>query len=128
MPLYVYQHPETEEHVEIFQGMNDKHEYIDDEGTSWKRVFLAPNMTLDTDIDPFSQADFVRTTGNKKGTMGEMMDLSKDLSRQRAEKNGGVDPIKEKGYKAYEKKTGKPHPKSKPHAPSYEGKNFKVDY
>ena len=128
MPLYVYQHPETGEEIEILQGMNDVHEYLDDEGVKWTRVFFAPNMNLDTDLDPFSQADFVRATGNKKGTMGEMMDLSKEMSARRAEKNGGVDPIKQKDYQEYKKKTGKPHPKSLPHSSTYESKNVKVDY
>ena len=128
MPIYVYSHPETEEQIELIQGMNDPHEYTDTEGVKWQRVFFAPNMTLDTEIDPFSQEDFVRTTGSKKGTVGEMMDLSKELSAQRAEKNGGVDPIKEKGYADYKKKTGKDHPKSKPHSRTYESKNVKVEY
>ena len=126
MPIYIYQHPETEEYVEILQGMNDELEYTDKNGTRWKRIFTTPNMNIDSDVDPFNQADFVRTTGSKKGTVGDMMDLSKELSEKRAEKSGGVDPIKEKGFKDYKKKTGRDHPKSKPKR--YESKNVRVEY
>jgi len=126
MPLYTYQHPETEEYTEIIQGMNDDHSYTDSEGIQWNRIFFAPNMSIDSEVDPFSQADFVRTTGSKKGTVGDMLDLSKELSRQRAEKNGGVDPVKEKSLKEYKKKRGidRPTPKGR----TYESKNVKVEY
>lgn len=126
MPIYVYKHPETEEEIELIQGMNDEHEYIDTDGVQWQRVFFSPNMSMDTEVDPFSQSDFVKTTGSKKGTVGEMMDLSKELSQQRAEKNGGVDPIKEKSFKDFKKRTGREHPKSKSRV--YESKNVKVEY
>ena len=33
-----------------------------------------------------------------------MMDYSKELSHVRAEKNGGIDPVKEKYYKEYSSK------------------------
>ena len=38
-----------------------------------------------------------------------MFDLSKEMSLKR-EKKEGVDPIKNKAVKSYEKKTRKPHP------------------
>ena len=126
MPIYVYSHPETGEEIELVQGMNDDHEYTDEEGIQWNRIFFSPNMNMDTEVDPFSQKDFVRTTGSKKGTMGEMMDLSKELSAKRAAKNGGVDPVKEKTFKDYKERTGKAHPKSKPKV--YESKNVRVEY
>ena len=106
MPLYIYQHPKTEETIEIFQGMNDTHEYTDSEGTQWRRVFLSPNANFDTDVDPFSKSDYLKATENKRGTIGDMMDYSKELSQRRAEKSG-TDPVKEKFLKVYESKNVK---------------------
>ena len=31
MPLYTYEHPITSEEIDIIQGMNDKHEYTDED-------------------------------------------------------------------------------------------------
>ena len=81
--------------------MNDKHVYFDSEGLEWKRVFTIPNASIDSQIDPYSQKEFVEKTGNKKGTVGDMMDYSKEMSQARAESNGGIDPVKEKYYKDY---------------------------
>ncbi len=124
MPIYVYQHPKTEEYIEILQGMNDDHEYTDDEGTPWRRVFFSPNANFDTEVDPYSQADFMKATANKQGTMGDLMDYSKELSQRRAEKEG-KDPIREKFVRDYEKKHGR---KPMSEAKTYESKNVKVDY
>ena len=104
MPIYTYKHPDQEEYREEVQGMNDKHVYFDSEGLEWKRVFTVPNASIDSQIDPHSSKDFVNKTANKKGSMGDIMDYSKDLSYQRAEKNGGIDPIKENYYKDYSSK------------------------
>lgn len=84
--------------------MNDKHVYFDSDGLQWKRIFTIPNASIDSQIDPHSSKDFVNKTANKKGSMGDIMDYSKDLSHQRAEKNGGIDPIKENYYKDYSSK------------------------
>lgn len=101
MPIYIYKHPKREEYEEVLQGMNDKHVYFDSEGLEWKRVFTIPNASIDSQIDPYSQKEFVEKTGNKKGTVGDMMDYSKEMSQARAESNGGIDPVKEKYYKDY---------------------------
>jgi hypothetical protein len=42
------------------------------------------------------------------------MDLSAELSEQRAEKTGNGDPVKGKLFKDYEKKVGKKHLLDKP--------------
>lgn len=125
MPLYLYQHQETEEIIEVLQGMNDKHEYFDEEGKEWKRVFTVPTASIDTRIDPFSANDFVNKTGNKKGTVGNMMDLSAELSQQRSEKVGSEDPVKRKIFTDYEKKVGKKHLMDK--KTTFETSKIKVD-
>jgi len=104
MPIYIYKHPEQEEYTEVFQTMTEDHVYFDSEGLEWKRVFTTPNMSIDSQIDPHSSKEFIEKTGGKKGTMGDMMDYSKEMSYIRAEKNGGIDPVKEKYYKDYSTK------------------------
>ena len=127
MPIYVYKHPKKEEYIEILQGMNDEHVYEQD-GLAWERVFLAPNASIDSDIDPFNGRQFVDNTAAKKGTVGDMLDYSKELSQKRAEKNGGVDPVKQKYYKNYSKtRGGAKHPKEI-REKGYESKNVKIDY
>lgn len=106
MPIYIYKHPEQEEYVEVVQTMLEDHVYFDSDGLEWKRVFTTPNMSIDTSVDPYSSKDFVAKTANKKGTYGDMMDYSQELSHARAEKNGGIDPVKEKYYKDYADKRG----------------------
>ena len=124
MPLYVYQHPVTEEYIEIIQGMNDDHVYGDEEGVEWNRVFFSPNASFDTEVDPYNHSDFMKATANKKGTIGDMMDYSKELSHRRAEKEG-KDPVKEKFYKDHQNKHGRKHSSQ---TKVYESKNVRVEY
>lgn len=128
MPIYIYFNSETEEYREIVQKMSDVHEYFGENGgeTAWKRVFTSPNASIDSKIDPFKTGDFVRKTGSKKGTYGDLLDKSAELSRERANIAGGVDPVKEKYYKDYsEKRRGAKHPSQ---MKSFESKNIKVDF
>jgi len=127
MPIYVYKHPERDEYREVIQGMNDEHKYSED-GVEWSRVFLAPNASIDNSIDPFSSQQYMDATYNKKGTIGDMMDLSAELSAKRAEKCGGLDPVKEKFYDNYKKeRKGAEHP-NRIKEKGYESKNIKIDY
>lgn len=127
MPIYVYKNPETNEYREVFQGMNDKHIYSED-GVEWKRVFLSPNASIDSSIDPFNKQQYMDATHKKKGTMGDMMDLSAELSAKRSEKVGGLDPVKEKFYYNYAKeRKGAQHPERIKER-GYESKRVKIDY
>ncbi len=127
MPIYVYRHPDSEEHEEVFQGMNDEHVYEKD-GVKWDRVFLAPNASVDNDIDPFNKQQFIDATYQKKGTVGDMMDLSSEMSEKRAAQAGGKDPVKEKFYDNYAKeRKGAEHP-NRAKEGGYESKNIKIDY
>ena len=51
--------PDTGEIIEVIQRMKEKHEYVDKEGTKWKRVFTSPGATIDTQVDVFSSKEFV---------------------------------------------------------------------
>lgn len=127
MPLYTYRHPDTGEEKDILQSMNDEHVHIDESGIEWNRVFYAPNASIDSNIDPFSQRQFTDSTGGKKGTMGDMLDYSAEMSQRRAEKSGGVDPVKQKYFNDYAaKRNGQRHVAEKKQ--TYESKNVKIEY
>jgi len=129
MPEYLYKHPETEEVVSVFQGMQDKHEYIDSEGVEWSRVFTNTSFSLDSsNIDPFSEKQFVEKTGNMKGTYGDMLDYSKELSQQRSEILGKEDPLKRKTFDKYKKERGFAHPNDRPKSKKIETSTYKVEY
>ena len=126
MPMYTFEHPESGETKDVFFGMNDDKIHIDEDGVEWKRVLHSPQLNTTSSIDPWSNSDFVNKTANTKGTLGDLMDRSSELSAQRAQENGGVDPIKEKYYKKYsEERRGAVHPDKKK---SYESKNVKIDF
>lgn len=102
MPLYTFEHPKTGEQEDLLFGIDDDKFFTDKEGVKWNRVFLAPNISVDADIDPFSKKQFLEKT-SKKGTYGELMDRSKDLSEKRKDKLG-YDPVKQNYFKDYASK------------------------
>lgn len=105
MPIYIYQNEETGEVHEIFQSMKDPHVYFGKSGDEdgWKRVFTVPQASIDSNINPFSATDFADKTGKKKGTYGNLLDASAELSAKRAEVNGGMDPVKQQYLENYSK-------------------------
>ena len=114
MPLYLYENKETKEVVEVFQGMNDTHEYDGEDGSEkslWRRVYVNPGLSFDTSMDAFDSKSFINSTVNKNDTYGDLQNRAAEASEIRAQKNGGKDPVKEKYYEDYKKKTnGKIHP------------------
>ena len=128
MPEYLYKNPETGETISLMQKMSDTHEFIDDNGLSWQRVFSQIGIGIDSqNVDPFSEKQFMEKTANMKGTIGDMMDYSKELSQQR-ESSRGKDPVKQKMFDNYKKETGTTHLKDKSVKKTFENKNVKVDY
>jgi len=129
MPEYLYQHPKTKEVISIMQGMSDKHEFIDKEGSQWGRVFTTQNLSMDsTAVDPFSAGQFLEKTANMKGTYGDMVDYSKELSQQRAQQIGGEDPVKRKMLNEYKAERGIDHVSDRPKSTSYQTSKYRVDY
>jgi len=103
MPIYLYQHPETEEVIEIVQKMSDFHIYIDYDGVEWNRKWTLPNAQIDADVDPFDKAAFSRKIDQSgKGTVGDLWDRSQELSEKRKNKLG-YDPVKKKNLEKYSK-------------------------
>jgi hypothetical protein len=128
MPVYIYHNTETNEFCEIVQRMNEPHEYFGKDGgeSSWKRVFTSPNASIDSHVDPFSSKQFVDKTQNKKGTYGDLLDRSAELSAKRSEIIGGIDPVKQKYYENYSKtRKGAVHQDLKQ---TFESKHISVDY
>lgn len=116
MPFYIFERESTGEVREVMYGMNDAKAYRGTNGDQpdWKRVFTIPQASLNTKIDPNSSADFVKKLEGKKETIGSMWDRSAELSAQRAEKHGGVDPVKQQYFKNYSKtRRGAKHPGQK---------------
>ena len=104
MPIYVYINKKTQESREVFQGMNETHEYFGENGDEkdWVREFTVPQASIDSKL-PTSLDSFMNTTSNKRGTYGDMMELSRECSEKRKEKLG-EDPIKRKKFDEYSKK------------------------
>ena len=128
MPFYIYQNEITKEVKEVFQSMNDIHEYFGENGNekNWKRIFTIPQASIDTKQDPFSANHFLDRTKSKKGNYGNMLDYSKELSQKREAITGGKDPIKENYYKEYSKnRRGALHPDTL--KKSFENKHIKVE-
>ena len=127
MPMYPFENPETNEVKEVFFHMNDEKEYVDSNGLEWKRVFMSPQLNTEASIDPWSNDDFVNKTSNTKGNVGDLLDRSAELSAQRAERHGGVDPVKQKFFENYSKeRKGAKHPDDK--GKVYESKNVKIEF
>ena len=83
---------------------------------------MSPQLNTISSIDPWNNNDFVNKTADMKGTVGDMLDKSAELSAKRAEESGGVDPVKKEFYKNYSKeRKGAKHPSEK--GKSYESKN-----
>lgn len=111
MPIYQFLNPKTQEVVEVIQKMKDPHVYVDEDGLEWKRIWEAPNASIDSQINAESQRDFLRKTENKHMTVGDIMDQSKEMSEHRAKLHGGRDPVQRKYFDDWSKKRkGKPHP------------------
>ena len=110
MAIYLFENPNNkEEIVEIVQSIHEKHEYIKD-GIKWNRIFTVPNASIDSQLNPDNPQDFVKYTSSRKGTIGDLMDLSAELSNKRKDKKG-IDPVKEKYYDKYAKdRKGTKHP------------------
>ena len=79
--------------------------HTDENGVEWKRILTVFNAPMDTvaSIDPFNQNDFIEKTGKKKGTFGDILDASKELSEKR-KKERGEDPVQKKYFEEYKKK------------------------
>lgn len=109
MPSYLFRNPVTNEIKEVSMPMDAEHSYSEN-GVKFEREFTIPRAAVDTNFDPFNKTDFVNKTRSKVGTVGNILDLSKELSIKREEK-AGRDNLKEQYYKNYaDRRRGSKHP------------------
>jgi len=58
MPVYTYQNPHTGQTIDVSQSMIEEHEYTDQNGLKWNRVFSNPTASVkDKSIDLRSGKD-----------------------------------------------------------------------
>jgi hypothetical protein len=81
--------------------MSDDHVYTDETGVKWERVFYPTHFAFDTKLDPHDSSAFVKKT-EKGGTIGDIMDLSKEMSERRG--GDGNDEVKMKHKAEKDKK------------------------
>lgn len=118
MPMYEFENAKGERTVFYYTVANYPKIgaiHIDENKVEWTRVFSVPNAVSDTKLDPNNMADFVNKTAQKKGTVGDLWDQSRELSEKRAKQSvDGVDPVKKKFFEDYKKKrNGLDHPDAK---------------
>lgn len=112
MPVFNFQHESTGEVISVLvkhtEPDESRHVQIQD-GKTYKRVYAAPMAAKDTKKKDCTSADFTRITAEKNLKVGEMWEISREMSQERASKNNGVDIVQENFYKDYEKKNGGKH-------------------
>ncbi len=107
MAVYLYQHPVTKEVIEVVQQVKDKHEHTDSKGVKYDRVWTIPQASFNSQIDPFSSKSFVDKTRGKKLSVGDLWDISAEMSNKRLDKDGGDNVKKSYDTKEKEKRKGK---------------------
>lgn len=128
MPQYTYINDDTGEVIHLIQTMREKHEYFDESGKEWRRIFYSPNASVDSisNLDPFDTRSYVEKTGKMKGTVGSLWDISKEASIRRSEKLGHEDPVKREYFNKYEKENKVKHFYDKP--TKIEKNGFSIDF
>lgn len=128
--VYQFKNKNTGEIIDVVMAMKDYKHYKGENGDEdfWERVYELPQLNTSggAKIDPFDNKSFVNKTGNMKGTYGDLMDYSAELSEKRAAQAGGEDPLKRKHFDDYKKRTGKKHLRDKPK--KIETKNATIDF
>lgn len=111
MPVYIFQHPKTQAVKEVVQRMNEPHTFVED-GVEWTRIFVSPQAAFNTQISATDSKSFVDKTRNKNYSLGQLWDMSAELSQKR-EGMSGVDEVRVKAEDAYKQKTQQLHPHAK---------------
>lgn len=107
MPEYLYRNPNTDEIVCIVQSVHDEHTYSED-GVQFERVYVPLNNSIGSKQDGSYEA-FKKATTNKKITLGDAWDISRESSEKRASSQGR-DEVKREYFNNYaEKRQGKRH-------------------
>lgn len=112
MPVYDYFSEQTGKTVSVLVRLDEpdlaRQVQVQD-GVTYRRVYSAPAAARDMSKGSLSQADFNRCADGKNLKVGDLWAMSQEMSQERANKNGGRDPVKEKMYDKHLKEYGKPH-------------------
>lgn len=101
MPIYLLECTKCEHQWDAFFDMNAKKEGECPKCKKHgKRVFTAPNVGIDTNINPNDLNALTAKTGKMRGTLGDLYNLAKEASDKRG---GDNDPIKKKALENYAK-------------------------
>jgi hypothetical protein len=93
--------------------MSEPHVHKDASGVEWERIFSIPQAAFNTQISPNNRQEFIDKTRGKNYSIGQMWDMSAELSEKRGG-SSGQDEVRMKAEAAYAKKTdGKIHPHAK---------------
>lgn len=101
MPEYLFRNPETDEYISVIQGVNENHSYSEN-GVEFERVFTVPNASIGSKQDGSYEA-FKKATTNKKITLGDAWDISRESSEKRQQAQGR-DEVKKSFFEDYSKK------------------------
>ncbi len=111
MPNYSFENLKTKE-IKVFFFPLDNHptwnEVREIEGQKWKRIMeeRAP-LGIIKNSTPSSSQEFLDETKRKKGTVGDLIERSAELSEQRAKQSPtGRDPTRDKYLDNWSKKRG----------------------
>ncbi len=114
MPVHEFIHEASGERISIFVPIKaavEEHQKQIVDGREYKRVYDEPPLIgKDMHHNDGTFNDFRKATDGKNVRMGDLYDISKEMSEKRAHQNGGLDPVKERMYKDYERKFKKKHP------------------
>lgn len=111
MPVYSFASEDGKE-ISVLVRLDEPNEARQTQvvdGVTYKRVYSAPLAAADTQKGSLAQQDFNRVTQNKNLKVGDMWSIAQEMSQDRADKNGGYDPVREKMYEKHLKEYGKPH-------------------
>lgn len=104
--VYTYFNPKTGEVRDVVQKMNDPHVF-EEGGVKWERVYHSPQVSISLKTsNPFDVKELVgKTYENKKGTIGNILDMAEEARSKRIEKEG-FDSWGEQHKARYKKETG----------------------
>lgn len=114
MPCHTFIHEESGETIDVYVPIAapaaEHQTQLAPDGRVFKRVYAVPlAATFDTKIGDATRTDFERIVTSKKGMkVGDVWKLSGEMSEQRAQREG-LDPVKERMYKQYERDNGIQH-------------------
>jgi hypothetical protein len=112
-PVHDFYNETTGETVEVYVPISaeaTQHQVQVVDGKKYKRVYTAPLAAVNSIKGAGTKEDFTRVTTNKKGLkVGDMWEISAEMSDRRASKMGGTDAVKEKFYDDFKKQNGVPH-------------------